>query len=215
MSNKLEIYVTLRSPYSYLASRRIVELVESVDVPVTFRPVYPIAIKNPDFFEKNDPLWLSYLIKDTLRVAEMNEIPFGWPNPDPIVQDLQTRKIAPEQPYIRRLTRLTVAAEEEGKGLDYYAKLSFLVFGSGKKWDEGSLLADAATEIGLDFDAMEAKISADPQGYDAIIEENEKAQRASGHWGTPLLVFNGEPFFGQDRIDMCLWRMKQNGVDVK
>jgi len=25
-------------------------------------------------------------------------------------------------------------------------------------------------------------------------------------------VFNGEPFFGQDRIDMAIWRMEQNGL---
>jgi 2-hydroxychromene-2-carboxylate isomerase len=28
----------------------------------------------------------------------------------------------------------------------------------------------------------------------------------------PTLVFDGEPFFGQDRIDMCLWRMREKGL---
>jgi 2-hydroxychromene-2-carboxylate isomerase len=28
----------------------------------------------------------------------------------------------------------------------------------------------------------------------------------------PTLVFDGEPFFGQDRIDMALWRMEQKGL---
>jgi len=26
------------------------------------------------------------------------------------------------------------------------------------------------------------------------------------------LVFDGEPFFGQDRIDMAVWRMQQKGL---
>jgi len=26
------------------------------------------------------------------------------------------------------------------------------------------------------------------------------------------MVFNGEPFFGQDRIDLLVWRMRQHGL---
>jgi 2-hydroxychromene-2-carboxylate isomerase len=47
---------------------------------------------------------------------------------------------------------------------------------------------------------------------DAAIRDNEAAQDASGHWGVPLMVFEGEPFFGQDRIDVLLWRMRQQGL---
>jgi 2-hydroxychromene-2-carboxylate isomerase len=28
----------------------------------------------------------------------------------------------------------------------------------------------------------------------------------------PTLVFEGEPFFGQDRIAMATWRMEQKGL---
>jgi 2-hydroxychromene-2-carboxylate isomerase len=44
------------------------------------------------------------------------------------------------------------------------------------------------------------------------IEANHAALDASGHWGVPTLVFNGEPFFGQDRIDTLRWRLEQSGV---
>jgi 2-hydroxychromene-2-carboxylate isomerase len=50
---------------------------------------------------------------------------------------------------------------------------------------------------------------------DKIIEANEEAQRHAGHWGVPLFVFEGEPFFGQDRIDHLVWRMKQRGLRGK
>ncbi|HEX6362497.1 MAG TPA: 2-hydroxychromene-2-carboxylate isomerase, partial [Albitalea sp.] len=59
---------------------------------------------------------------------------------------------------------------------------------------------------------MERAIAADPQRRKALIESNQAAQRAAGHWGVPLFVFDGEPFFGQDRIDVLLWRMKQKGL---
>jgi len=39
-------------------------------------------------------------------------------------------------------------------------------------------------------------------------------QDAAGHWGVPLMVFEGEPFFGQDRVDALLWRMEQRGLQA-
>ena len=40
----------------------------------------------------------------------------------------------------------------------------------------------------------------------------EEAQREGGHYGVPLMVFNGVPFFGQDRFDQLKWRMQQKGL---
>ncbi|MEM7508201.1 MAG: DsbA family protein [Pseudomonadota bacterium] len=211
MAHQIDAYVTMRSPYSYLASSRMVEVAALPDVALTLRPVYPIAIRIPDFFEKSDPMWLSYLVRDTARVADMLGIPFARPEPDPIVQDMETSRIAEEQPYIRHLTRLAVAACDAGKGLDYYAELSRLLFGDMGPWNAGTQMKDAAARAGLDLDEMEAAIATDPGAHDAKITANEASQRAAGHWGTPLLVYDGEPFFGQDRIEMCLWRMRQKG----
>ena len=41
---------------------------------------------------------------------------------------------------------------------------------------------------------------------------NQDAQREGGHYGVPLMVFDNEPFFGQDRFDQLIWRMQQNGL---
>jgi len=45
-----------------------------------------------------------------------------------------------------------------------------------------------------------------------VIEENQRAQRAGGHWGVPMIVFVGEPFFGQDRFEQFRWRLGQHGL---
>ena len=46
----------------------------------------------------------------------------------------------------------------------------------------------------------------------AVVEESQIAQRAAGHWGVPMIVFDGEPFFGQDRFDQFKWRLDQKGL---
>jgi 2-hydroxychromene-2-carboxylate isomerase len=84
--------------------------------------------------------------------------------------------------------------------------------GSIKNWHEGDHLAKAASAAGFDLAAMDAAIAADPDRYEQIIAANEKDHAASGHWGVPTFVFEKEPFFGQDRIDLLLWRMEQKGL---
>ena len=88
--------------------RRLVEWQRRYDLGVRFRPVYPIAIRTPEFFERMNPLWPRYFMTDVHRVAEFLGLPFRWPRPDPVVQEIKDGRptTAPDQPYIHRLTRL-------------------------------------------------------------------------------------------------------------
>ena len=96
MTLAADLFFSFRSPYSYLAVGRYRELAETHDVEIALRPVYPLAIRQPDFFERNHPNWLRYTLVDVMRVAQFHGIPFGPPRPDPIVQNIATRTIAIE-----------------------------------------------------------------------------------------------------------------------
>jgi 2-hydroxychromene-2-carboxylate isomerase len=215
MPLSFDVFWSFRSPYSYLATHQLVAIECEYDVAINVRPVYPIAIRTPDFFKRVNPMWLPYLLNDCKRIAEMKGVPFAWPSPDPVVQDLETREIASEQPYIHRLTRLGVAATEGGNGLAFISEVSRLIFGGVKGWNTGDHLILAAERAGLSLSELEAKVSANAEAYDAKIRQNEADQKTSGHWGVPLMVFEGEPFFGQDRIDVLIWRMKQAGLQAR
>lgn len=207
-----ELFFSFRSPYSFLAVGRYRDMARGHTVEIALRPVYPLAIRQPDFFERNHPNWLRYTMLDMVRVAQFEGIPFGAPRPDPIVQDVATRRIAPEQPYIRRITRLGQAAARRGRGLDFAAEASRLIWGGAAGWHEGEHLAGAAERAGLDLAELDAEAVADAEALDAEIAANQQALEDAGHWGVPTLVFDGEPFFGQDRIAMALWRMEQKGL---
>ena len=97
MTLTAELYFSFRSPYSYLSVGRYRAMAEEYDLDIALRPVWPLAIREPDFFERNHPNWLAYTLRDMMRVAQFHGIPFGPPRPDPIVQDAATRKIAAEQ----------------------------------------------------------------------------------------------------------------------
>ena len=216
MSLAFDVFWSFRSPYSYLATPRLVRLVSEYDVEVNVRVVLPIAVRIPGFFETVNPLWPPYLLRDTMRIAEYERIPYGWPRPDPIVQDFATREVAAEQPYIYRLTRLGVAAAERGRGLPFVAEVSRAIWGGDVDgWHQGSHLTDAAARAGLDLAALDVAIAEAPGRYDAVIAENQRALEAAGHWGVPTMVFAGEPFFGQDRIELLVWRMRQHGLRAR
>ena len=212
MTLQADLYFSFRSPYSYLAIGRYRALSEEYDIDIALRPVYPLAIRQPDFFERNHPNWLGYTMRDMMRVAQFHGIPFGPPRPDPIIQDVMTRKIAQDQPYIRRITRLGQAAARRGKGLAFAAEAGRLIWGGAQGWHEGGHLAGAAERAGLCLAELDDEALAEAVTLDAEIAANQDALEAAGHWGVPTLVFEGEPFFGQDRIEMARWRMEQKGL---
>jgi len=216
MTLSIDVFWSFRSPYSYLATKRLVEMQRDYDLDIRARPVYPLAVRSGEFFSQVNPLWISYLIRDTIRLGEMLNIPYRWPKPDPVVVDFSTRAATPNQPYIHRLTQLGCAAEEAGHGLAFLDEVSRVIW-SGKidNWHEGDHLKNAAARAGVDLADLDMKIERAPGIYEAIIQKNQEAHKAAGHWGVPTMAFEGEPFFGQDRLDVLLWRLKQAGLQPR
>lgn len=210
-SAPVDFYFSFRSPYSWLAVRQVRALAAGHDLDVALRVVRPLAVRDPNFFKTVNPMWPPYLYRDVTRIAERLGLTFRWPRPDPVVQDLASGAIAAEQPHIARLSRLGVLAAEQGAGLAYVDAVSHLIWsGEVDGWDQGEYLAGAATTAGLDPAAMEARALSEADRLDAVLHANEAAQAAAGHWGVPLFVYRGEPFFGQDRLPDLLWRIDQN-----
>ena len=178
MDAGVDLFWSFRSPYSYLAVPGAIKLEKDFKVKVRFRSVLPLAVRDPSFFSPDNLKRAKYIRLDWPRRAEMLGMPNTWPHPDPIVQDMQTYKIAAEQPYIYRLTYLGVEAERRGRGLAFAREVSGLIFGGTRDWHLSDHLALAK----------------------------------SGHWGVPTFVFEGEPFFGEDRIDTLRWRLGRHSL---
>jgi len=212
MTLSYDLYWSFRSPYSYMITPRLMALEGEYDVACNVRPVYPLAVRTPEFFETRDPLWMPYLMRDVFREAAFLGLPFRWPRPDP-VQQAPGVGYRMEQPYIHRLTHLGVAAAERGRGLPFLREASHVIWsGEVDNWHEGDHLARAAERAGLDYAELSAAVDGDPARFAKVVEANQVDQRAAGHWGVPMMVFGGEPFFGQDRVDQLKWRMEQAGL---
>lgn len=208
----IDVYWSFRSPYSYLATPELLRLAEDYEVELNLRVVLPIAVRSKkSLFDASNKKPAFYILMDSHRRAQFLGMPMQFPpNPDPVVQDYQTFKVAEEQPIIMRLAKLGVEAQRRGKGLPFAKEVSHLIFGGTKEWNQHGHLEKAVKAAGLDLANMENAI----QDGDHLeeVERNHAALDAAGHWGVPTMVIKGEPFFGQDRIETLRWRLDKYGL---
>ena len=163
MTLSVDLFFSFRSPYSYLALPKTLKLVADYDAKVVLRPVYPLAVRVPGFFKRTNPQFARYVVLDSSRVAKHENIPFRFPRPDPIVQDMATLEVAEHQPHIHRLTRLGAAAQLEGRSLEFTDAISRVLWDATVKgWNEGDHLARAADAAGFDLAAMDAALAGTP-----------------------------------------------------
>jgi len=147
-----------------------------------------------------------------VRLSQYLSLPLGPLNPDPVTMNMMTREIADEQPHIHRLTRLGILACEvsDQAGWAFMDEVSSVIW-SGQAWTEGNVLADAVARAGLELRELDARQNSESERLSKVIEANQTEQDKY-HWGVPLMVFEQEAFFGQDRIDLLEWRLEQAGV---
>lgn len=218
----VDVFWSMRSPYSYLALDRLLYLASNYNVDLTIRTVYPVAIRMPSVISGPWYKW-GGVITDTYMVSKYEGIPYRWPIPDPIVQDVAdypdcSYAVAPldQQPYIQQLVRLAAASQLEGNTLAFHHNVHRMLWdGSNDDWRPH--LEAAVDRAGMDFKATMKAIEADPEKYDAVAEQNSKNHVMTGHGGVPNMSIRGvgEPFFGQDRILHFFWRLRENGLTTR
>ena len=206
----VDVYFSFRSPYSYLATPDMLKLKQDYTAIVNLRPVFPIAVRNPEFFDPSNLKRARYIGLDWVRRAEFLGMAKHWPNPDPVTQNMETYEIAEEQSLIHELTKLGIEAQRQGRGIEFAKHVSHLIFGGVKDWNQGDHFTKAVSDAGLNLAELRANI--ENGNHLEEISANQDALEDSGHWGVPTYVFNNEPFFGQDRIDLLRWRLDQSDL---
>ena len=225
---EVDVFYSMRSPYSYLSLFRLAYLNSNFNVNVNIKVIFPIAARTAKPCQKSaiGGRWYywSYSVNDARRTGQYEGIPFRWAQPDPILADTYppesgTQITAPmeKQPYITWLVRLASAAQLEGKALEYCLAVSPLIWGAQTKIGEWPFHVEAAFNSvdGLNYDETIKDIQANPDKYDAVWQKSQDDFDMTGMGGVPTMAFNGEPFFGQDRFDQLFWRLHLNGLTVR
>ena len=183
----LELYASLRSPYTAVIFDRAVAFAAEAGVTLSLRPVLPMVMRGvPATREKG-----MYIFMDAAREAHAAGVAYGNffdPIGDPA----------------RRCYALYPWAVSQGKGVELFSSFLRHAFQLGVNTNNDRGLRKVVEAAGLDW--SEAQAHRADERWQAILEDNRQAMYASGLWGVPsfrLLAPSGDPLletWGQDRL---------------
>lgn len=183
----LEIYASLRSPYTAVIFDRAVAVAREARVNIDLKPVLPMVMRGvPATREKG-----MYIFMDAAREARSQGLKYSKFY-DPIGEPA------------RRCYSLFPWAEQQGKGVALVSSFLRHAFVLGINTNTTRGLKRVVEAAGLSW--KEAKEHLGNAGWEQILEANRQQMYASGLWGVPsfrLLNAEGDELlavWGQDRL---------------
>jgi len=183
----LEVYPSLRSPYTAISFDRTVKLAKETGVKLIVRPVLPMVMRGvPATRQKG-----FYIFKDAAREAREAGIEYGNFY-DPIGKP--TRQCYSLFPW----------ASEQGRGVELVSSFLNAAFVQGVNTNNNRGLKQVVESAGLDW--SEAKTRLGETGWEDLLEANRLAMYEAGLWGVPSFrLLNGQEdtvlaLWGQDRL---------------
>jgi 2-hydroxychromene-2-carboxylate isomerase len=183
----LEVFLSLRSPYSYISIPRTVELAQRTGVALKIRPVLPMVMRGLQVPAAKR----MYITLDTKREAESVGVPFGHIC-DPVGKPVEHG------------FSLYGYAKEQGRAAEYLLSFCRAAFAEGIDCGTDQGLRHVVAAAGLNWE--EASRHFDRDGWRAELEENRQEMLSLGLWGVPSYRLvgpeGGEGFctWGQDRL---------------
>ena len=190
-SLRLEVYASLRSPYTAIIFDRALSLAREVGVELVVCPVLPMVMRGvPVTREKG---W--YIFTDAAREAREAGVTFG-------------RFYDPVGEPVRRCYSLFPWACEQGKGAQLISSFLRCAFAEGVNTNTDKGLKRVVEGAGLDW--LQAQNILGQSDWQAILEANRQAMYDVGLWGVPSFRLldtsrdkSGEQIaalWGQDRL---------------
>lgn len=177
----IEVFLSFRSPYSYLVFERVSDLAQNYGAELRIRPVLPMVMRGLPVPKAKR----MYILMDAAREARRLGIPFG-------------RICDPLGLAVERGYALLDLARNSGCLHDYTASFLRGVWSEGidARTDRG--LARIVTRAGLDWAA--AKPLLGTKAWRAEVETNRQELTDLGLWGVPSFRVGNTTIWGQDRL---------------
>lgn len=176
----VHLFFNFRSPYCYLASKTMFDVLDRYRVKLDFRPLGGWAGRSPPERAK---VKVPLTRQDVRRWARRLGIPL---EPPPISTDPT------------RAGRLAFLAMDQGLLRPYVVETMRAEWATGKDIGDPEVLLAVARQVGLDETA--AKAAMESPDHEARLEESASFAASVGVIGVPSFVVGEEIFWGNDRI---------------
>ena len=189
MAEALQFHFDFSSPYGYLASERIEALAARHRRAVEWRPLLLVAVfkitgTQPLTFV---PLKGDYTRRDLPRTARYHGVEFHMPSKFPIATQSAARIVV----WQRGVDATRCASLVKALYRAYFV--------GGRDISDPEIAADVAAETGADRTAARAAI--DDAAIKDALKRDVDAAIATGVFGSPFVIVDGEPFWGLDRFE--------------
>jgi len=176
----LELFVSFRSPYSYLCLPRVFAIADAFGLKLRLRPVLPMVNRGMQMPMPK----LRYIGFDAMREAERVAMPFG-------------RFADPLGAGVERCLAVFVYAESEGRGRDFVMNACEGIWARGIDTATDRGMRKITGRTGLFWPEVKAAMANDD--WRAPIEANRESMTACGAWGVPTVRLGDFVCWGQDR----------------
>ncbi len=187
----IDFYFEFSSPFGYIASELVEGFEQRVGRPVTWRPfllgpVFKLT-GQPPLIEI--PLKGEYSRRDFARSARLHKVAYVHPEKFPIGTVAALRAFY----WLHDIDPAKARALAHALYRAYFA--------NGRDIGLAPTVLAVASEVGVDAAALATALE-DPAVKDRAKREVDAAI-ATGVFGSPFLIVDGEPFWGVDRMEMA------------
>lgn len=181
----IPIYLSFRSPYSYIALCKIKKITELTGLKFTIKPILPMVMRGMTL----SPNKKMNILLDAARIAHHHNFSFGT-------------IIDPLGDGINECINLFYYAEKHNKSFDFIDTVMQGIWSQGLDINEPHQLQHIVTNLGLDWNEAQLAIKANHGIEQAHINSAQLAE--TGLWGVPSFIVDNEAFWGQERLDMFM-----------
>ena len=205
MPEPVTFYFEFASPYSYLASHRIEEVVAKHGRQVLWRPIRLLEVWEAigQDVAAIPKAKLQYIEHDSNRCAQQLGIPFTMP------------EVFPPDATLARSAFYHVDSRDPPLAKTFAQAVANQYYGEGRDISTPAQLRGLAARLGIDADELDAAGRDEAAAARVIAATAEAA--GLGCFGVPWMRVEGENFFGHDRLpylDQWLAARAAEGADA-
>lgn len=186
MNKTLEVYLSLGSPFSYLASTQLPGLVERTKCNIVYQVIdmYKIFELSGNPGPNDIPAKRQYVIKDLFDWCKYYNVPFN----------------VPSRLFINNsaAAAAAIAVEKSGKLPEFITRSFRAYMIEDLDIQDPQVLGKLAAEVGADGEAVAAAVT-DPSVLQEV-ENRNKAAVKRGVFGVPTFFIGDDMYWGSDRL---------------
>tara|TARA_Y100001980_G_C14539330_1_gene316739 strand:+ start:666 stop:1262 length:597 start_codon:yes stop_codon:yes gene_type:complete len=195
--NTIDFWFSIGSTYTYLSVSRIEAISKSENITFNWKPFsvrkIMMEMDNIPFTPPSKKIKSDYMWRDIARRAQFYGFRPKIPAPYPLTQFDLANKIA-------------ILGMNEGWGIDYVKITYKRWFEEGKEPATEPNLSEIMQEMKLNKDEVLRKV--EDSDIEATYQKNTNTAFKSGVFGSPTFIYDGEVFWGDDRLEDCIKWLK-------